>query len=81
MAKDGEAPFGPNREGMSRFRHNENDVWRCRVCGYWPNVDKRSKFCISCGRDYWGNEGTIPTDVGDPRPQVYKVGYVEDDDA
>ena len=77
----GEAPEGPNVEGLSKFRHRATDVWRCRVCGYWPNVDKRSEFCVSCGRDYWGNPGTIPDDVGDPRAQVFKVGYAEDDDA
>lgn len=67
----------PNHPALSKLRHGEMDVWRCRVCGYSPNIDKRSEFCVSCGRDYWGNPGTIPDDVGDERQQVYRVGYEE----
>lgn len=63
MAKDGRAPLGPNAPGLSKIRHKTTDVWECRVCGYKPNIDKRSKFCLNCGRDFWGNPGTIPTDI------------------
>ena len=72
------APSPPNHEALPTLRRDPNAAWRCRVCGYSPNIDKRSKFCISCGRDYWGNPGKIPGDVGDPRPQVFRVGYAEE---
>lgn len=70
----------PNHPLLPRIRHRPTDVWKCRVCGYGPNVDLRSEFCVSCGRDYYGNPGTIPDDVGDPRAQVYKVGYAESEE-
>lgn len=58
----GEAPNGPNREGMTKFR-SPKGPWRCRVCEYWPNLDSQSRFCVNCGRDYFGNPGTIPTGI------------------
>lgn len=58
--KEGRVPHGPNVKGMPIFKHNRNDSWRCRVCGYHPNVDKLSGSCIGCGRDFWGNPGKVP---------------------
>lgn len=60
MPRSGQAPKGPNRSGMPRFTHSASDTWRCRVCGYYPNLDKMSGQCIGCGRDFWGNPGTVP---------------------
>lgn len=60
----GIAPDGPNVPGLlRRIKHHSETTWECRVCRYKPNVDKRSKFCLNCGRDFWGNPGTIPTDA------------------
>ena len=42
------------------IRHASSDVWVCRVCSYNRNVDRRSSFCVQCGRDFWGNPGTVP---------------------
>jgi hypothetical protein len=55
----GEAPKGPNAPGLTRIRKPKGP-WRCRVCSYWPNLDSRSPHCLQCGRDFWGNPGTIP---------------------
>lgn len=46
--------------------------WTCRVCGYKP-LDRNQRFCLSCGRDYWGNPGVDPATLDKPaRPQVRK---------
>jgi hypothetical protein len=50
----------PNAKGLPILPHAATDIWRCRVCHWWPNIDSRSRFCIQCGRDYFGNRGTIP---------------------
>lgn len=60
---DGKAPRGPNQRGLHRIQHSVTQAWECRVCHYKPNVDKVSEFCINCGRDFWGNSGTIPDEV------------------
>lgn len=36
-------------------------TWKCRTCGYGP-LDNETKYCVSCGRDWYGNPGRIPTD-------------------
>lgn len=63
MTSDGRAPEGPNRpDVLPNFRKPKPDeMWICRVCGK-RNVDKVSKTCVQCGRDYWGNP------VGTPAP-------------
>ena len=45
--------------GIPRVRHTANQVWTCRRCGYHPNIDNVSPFCLSCGCDFYGNPGTI----------------------
>jgi rubrerythrin len=57
--EDGTAQF----EGFDPVRHSTADVWKCRVCGYTPNIDKVSPQCIGCGRDFWGVPGTRPEEA------------------
>ncbi len=49
-----------NFSGLPVIRHSPSDTWRCRVCGYGPNVDRISPLCVGCGRDFWGNPGERP---------------------
>jgi hypothetical protein len=65
MTTDGNAPEGPNLPGvLPRIRKPpEGQMWQCRVCGYNRNIDKVSSQCLQCGRDFWGNPGTVPTDL------------------
>lgn len=63
MSKKGRAPLGPNHPALPPIRHKRSEVWECRVCGYKPNIDKQSKFCLNCGRDFWGNPGSIPEGI------------------
>lgn len=52
--------------------HRKPKTWRCRVCGYYP-LDKKEKFCVSCGRDWYGNPGIIPhADRSSPRDRQYE---------
>lgn len=47
-------------------------TWKCRVCkfGY---IDRATKVCVSCGRDWYGNPGTIPdADISTPRGRLFK---------
>jgi len=59
----GLAPNGPNHPALPPIR-KARGAWECRVCHYKPNLDKVSKYCINCGRDYWGNPGIIPQGLG-----------------
>lgn len=59
-AKAGRAPRGPNAPGLPTITRNTSEPWRCRVCSYFPNLDRVSRQCIGCGRDFWGNPGTVP---------------------
>lgn len=60
---EGIAPKGPNVPGVLPRIKKPRGPWECRVCGYKPNLDRISPNCINCGRDFWGNPGTIPTGV------------------
>jgi hypothetical protein len=53
----------PNVEGLPFIPRpgSKGEMWICVVCKT-KNVDKQSKLCINCGRDAWGNPGTIPPD-------------------
>ena len=61
--------FGPSKDITNpnqvalpdgKIPHSKRDPWVCRVCSYKYNVDARSPYCVQCGRDFWGNPGTIP---------------------
>jgi hypothetical protein len=68
-------PPTPNVAGLEKIPHSKTDVWTCRTCGYSPNVDSRSPFCLSCGRDFWGNPGQIPPkEEKDPRAGIREDG-------
>lgn len=68
---DREAERTGNRPGIDRIT-GAKGAWYCRVCHFGP-IDKSSKFCVSCGRDWYGNPGVIPdTDIPTPRGRLFK---------
>jgi len=53
-------PRTPNvGKGLSRIPEKPGTAWECRVCGY-RLLDKKARFCVNCGRDFWGAPGEIP---------------------
>lgn len=60
------------RNHQRHRHHNSHVAWRCLYCGYTPNLDTVSKFCLQCGRDRNGVPGTLPdmSLVPKDRPQL-----------
>lgn len=55
-----------------------NNTWRCRVCAYVP-IPSNTRFCPSCGRDWFGFPGTVPSDEEKPaRPGLRAAEYQGD---
>jgi Predicted ATP-dependent serine protease len=49
-------------------------VWKCRQCGYYP-VDDKAGRCYNCGRNYFGEDGDVPSANEKPaRAQVRSDG-------
>jgi hypothetical protein len=58
--------------GLPRLKPTQ--VWKCRQCGYYP-VDAKRGSCYNCGRNYFGEDGEVPTANEKPaRPQVRSDG-------
>lgn len=58
--------------GLNRLKPTA--VWKCRQCGYYP-VDEKTGRCYNCGRNYFGEDGEVPSaNEKPPRAQVRSDG-------
>lgn len=71
--------YGEHKELIPRLHRKPRGPWTCRTCKFGP-IDKDSRYCVSCGRDWWGNPGVIPdTDIPTPRGRLFKRDLNEED--
>jgi hypothetical protein len=63
-----------DREKLGIRVPSRGQLWRCRTCGYNDNVGER---CVSCGRDFIGFPGPMPSEDDKPYRSQLRGGAEE----